>query len=262
MSDSRVLWSSDGDGIATLTLNRPERRNALDEALGDEFAAALEQIAGEPRVRVLVLEAAGPAFCAGGDLGMLRDLGQLSPEESRVRMMAFYRRFLRLAELEIPSIAAIHGAAMGAGLAIALACDLRVVGSKARVGLNFVRVGISPGMGTTFFLPRLVGPEVAADLLLTGRVISGEEARRLGLCQVCVPGAEVADRARALARELALGAPVAVRAARRALGRDLAGLQAALAEEAAAQAVCYPTADLREGVAAALQRRPPRFEGR
>jgi enoyl-CoA hydratase/carnithine racemase len=262
MDAALVLVRRDDEGVVTLTLNRPDQRNALDAALAEAFRSALEAVRRDARARALLLTGAGPAFSGGGDLRMLEELAAAPAAEARTRMLAFYHSFLGLVDLEIPTVAAIHGAAMGAGLAIALACDFRIVAREARLGLNFVKLGLSPGMGTTFLVPRLVGAARAADLLLTGRSLSGEEAVAIGLCHEARGAAEVGPRARVVAAELAAGAPLALRATRRALRRDLAGLGAALEEEAELQARCYATSDLREGIAAVRERRAPRFEGR
>jgi enoyl-CoA hydratase len=262
MTTAPVLCQRGEDGVVTLTLNRPDQRNALDQATADAFAAALRIVREDPGARALILCGAGPAFCAGGDLALLQELARSEPAESRRRMGRFYRAFLGLIDLEIPSVAAIHGHAMGAGLALTFACDLRVVAREARVGLNFLRLGLSPGMGSTFFLPQLVGPARARELLLSGRAVDGAEAAALGLCHEAVPAGDVVPRARQLALELAAGAPLAVRLTRRCLRRNLAGLEEALEEEAESQARLYPTRDVQEGVAAARERRAPRFEGR
>ena len=147
-------------------------------------------------------------------------------------------------------------------MAMTLAADLRIVAREAKVGFNFTRLGIPPGMGSSYFLPRIVGVPRATELLLSGRLISGEEAAAMGLCHEAIPSAEVAARARAVADELASAAPLAVRLTKSALRRSLEGLERALDEEAALQAIAYPSEDLREGVAAALERRKPEFVGR
>jgi enoyl-CoA hydratase/carnithine racemase len=178
-------------------------------------------------------------------------------------MSAFYRLFLSVRELPQPTVAAIQGAAIGAGLAVALACDLRIAARDARLGLNFNRLGIHPGMGSTWTLPRLVGPAHAADLLLTGRIVDGAEAERMGLVNRAVARDDVVPQALALAAEIAAGAPGPVRATRRALERSLSSsLDEQLDYEAEQQAICYESADLGEGLAAARERRTPRFTGR
>jgi enoyl-CoA hydratase len=212
----------------------------------------------------VVLTGAGEAFSAGGDLEFIQsmaDAGLADPggptrKRNRDAMRDFYGLFLAVRELPCPSVAAINGAAVGAGLCVALACDLRVAARDARLGLNFTRLGIHPGMGATWTLPRLVGPAHAADLLLTGRTIDGDEAARIGLVNRCTPRATVLEDALRLARALA------ARGTRHALARSLdATLDDQLDFEAARQAECYETRDMQEGLAAARERRAARFRG-
>jgi enoyl-CoA hydratase len=159
-------------------------------------------------------------------------------------------------------VAALNGAAIGAGLCVALACDLRLAAEDARLGLNFARLGIHPGMGATWILPRLVGPARAAELLYTGRILDGQEAARMGLVNEVVPAPQLEGRALALAQELAASAPLAVRGTKQALARSAAAsLDDQLAFEAAQQAACYETKDLSEGIAAVREKREPRFRG-
>ena len=180
---------------------------------------------------------------------------------NRDSMRAFYKLFLTVRDLPCPTVAAIQGAAIGAGLCVALACDLRIVAREAKLGLNFTRLGIHPGMGATWTLPRLVGPAVAAELLYTGRIFDGEEALRVGLVNRAVPREEVLKEALALAREVATSAPRAVRGVKRALARSQdATLEDQLSFEAERQAECFESSDLREGIAAVREKREPRFQ--
>jgi enoyl-CoA hydratase/carnithine racemase len=259
------------ESVALLVLDDPERRNAMTEAMGRALAARVAELGGDPGVRAVVLSGAGPAFSAGGDLAMIEEkarAGRADPGEpararNRAFMRHFYELFLSVRELPCPTVAAIHGAAVGAGLAVALACDLRIAALDAKLGLNFTRLGIHPGMGSTWTLPRLVGPAHAADLLLTGRLIDGAEAERIGLANRAVPGDQVLPRALELAAELAAAAPLAVRGTRRALAQAAdVDLASQLDFEAEQQALCYESADLMEGLAAARERRRPRFSGR
>jgi enoyl-CoA hydratase len=253
-------------GIAVLTLDDPDRRNAMTVAMGDDLAARAAELATDAELRVVVLTGSPPAFSAGGDLGMLEDLGQRTRDEgldATATMQAFYRRFLTLRELPVPVVAAVNGHAIGAGLCVALACDLRVVADEARLGLNFVRLGLHPGMGGSWFLPRLLGAQRAADWLYTGRLVTGAEATAQGLALASVPADDVVPQALALAREIADASPVVVRQLKRTLAEvERRDLDEALLAEARAQAVSYGTDDLVEGLAAARERRAPRFTGR
>jgi enoyl-CoA hydratase len=253
------------DGVVTLILDDPGRRNAMTEAMGDALADVATDLAGDDRLRAVVLTGAPPAFSAGGDLDMLEDLARRTRDEgfdATDHMRTFYRRFLSVRALPVPVIAAINGHAVGAGLCVALACDLRVVAADAKVGLNFARLGLHPGMGGSWLLPRTVAPQQAAAWLYTGRLVSGAEAADAGLALDAVPADEVLPRALALAAEIATASPVVVRQLKDTLAADAPDLDAALEREAACQAVNYGTDDLREGLAAGRARRAPDFPGR
>jgi enoyl-CoA hydratase/carnithine racemase len=257
--------------VALLTFQDPDRLNAMTEAMGRALRAAVDELAADATLRAAVLTGAGRAFSAGGDLDMIEararraaaSPGGAAREESRAFMERFYRLYLSVRDLPFPTVAAIAGPAIGAGLCVALACDARVAAADARLGLNFVRLGIHPGMGATWTLPRLVGPARAAELLFTGRLVDGAEADRIGLVNRAVAREEVLPTALALAREIAESAPQAVRGAKQALARSLeATLDEQLRFEAEQQARNYETRDLAEGIAAAREKRAPRFDGR
>jgi enoyl-CoA hydratase len=254
------------DGVAVLTLDDPERRNAMTEAMGDDLAARAEELADDADLRVVVLTGAPPAFSGGGDLGMLEDLGQRTRDDgfdATGFMEAFYRRFLSVRSLPVPSIAAINGHAIGAGLCVALACDLRIVAAEAKVGLNFARLGLHPGMGGSWFLPRILGAQQAAAWLYTGQLVTGAAAAAQGLALSAPPADDVLAEALALARRVAEASPVVVRQLKGNLAAvEHRDLDAALLAEAQAQAVSYGTDDLVEGLAAARERRAPVFPGR
>jgi enoyl-CoA hydratase/carnithine racemase len=256
--------------VALVVFDDPERRNAMTEAMGRALTNVVARLGADSAVRAVVLSGAGAAFSAGGDLAMLEkkshagraEPGEAARARNRAFMRDFYALFLSVRDLPCPSIAAIHGAAIGAGLAIALACDLRIAAREAKLGLNFAKLGIHPGMGSSWTLPRLVGPAHAADLLLSGRIIDGVEAERIGLVNRAVPRETVLETALALADEIASCAPIAVRGAKRALARASGvTLEAQLDFEAEQQAVCYESADLAEGLRAVREKRSPHFEG-
>jgi len=271
MSDSLVLSARDDD-VVTLTLNNPVRRNAMTQAMGEAFYAEIERLCGDASLRAVLLTGSteGRAFCAGGDLGMIgghADRGSEHPGDARSAardtMKAFYELFLSVRSLPCPSVAALNGHAIGAGLCIALACDLRVADADAKFAFNFSQLGIHPGMGATWTLPRLVGPALAADLLYTGRTLSGTEAGAIGLVSRAVPSDRVREEADELARRIASSAPLAVRGIKQALRQSAdRSLEAQLGYEAEQQALCYESEDLQEGLAAAREKRAPRFQGR
>jgi enoyl-CoA hydratase len=256
----------DGDGVARVTLNRPDRYNALSRELRDGFAQVLGQLKLDLQVRVVVLSGAGKHFCSGADIkdgipALAAELGG-GPVALRRAIRSLYEPFLGMMDLEVPTLAAVHGAAIGGGFGLALACDLRLAAENARLQANFVRLGIPPGMASTSTLPELVGPQRAAELLFTGRAVSGTEAAAIGLVLRAVPADSLQAEALALAREIALGAPEALRLTKVGLRRTRAvEARAAADREALAQAHCADMADAAEGVKAWLERRPPRFTG-
>lgn len=256
-----VHLSLDGP-VATLTLDEPGRKNAMTPELGDALAARVKELVARPDVRAVVLLGAGGAFSGGGDLAMLERLRTVPSDEARRFMLSFYARYLSVLDLEVPTIAAVEGAAMGAGLCLALACDFTLVQDDAKLGLNFVQLGLHPGMGATYFVPRRAGAQMAAQLLMTGERFDGGDAVRLGLALSSHQPGAVVPAAMTLARSLAAQAPLALKALKRSLGVDRAALLTCLENEAAQQATSYGSADLAEGLEAARARRAPVFAGR
>ena len=249
------------DHVATLTLTDVARKNAMSPELGDALQARVAELKGRNDVRVVVLTGAAGAFSAGGDLAMLSQLRTLPFEDARKHMLSFYGRYLSVLELEVPVIAAIEGPAIGAGLCVALACDLVIAGEDSKLALNFVQLGLHPGMGATYLVARKAGAQRAAELLFTGRRFDGREALKLGLVLETAATGQVLSRAQALAAQIASGAPLALRALKTVLSVDREALQTALEHEARAQAESYGSQDLGEGLLAAAERRAPRFTG-
>jgi len=253
-------------GVVVVTLDLPERRNMMSAAMTASWARTMSAVRADPGVRAVVVTGAGSAFCSGGDLSWIGgDPSQpaASLAELRTRMLPFYRAWLAVREIEVPTIAAVNGAAVGAGLALALACDLRYAASDARLGMPFTALGMHPGMASTWLLPEVAGLAVARELLLTGRMLSGEDAERMGLVNRALPAAEVFDEALRVADEVAATAPLASRLTKRALsGGGPASFEAALEWEALAQPVTLASEDLQEGLRAQRERRAPRFTGR
>ncbi len=250
------------DGIITLTFNRPESLNAMTVDMGDEVTQFVQELKQDQSARVLVLTGAGRAFSAGGSKGNLQSRtsgGSRNTEPPKV----FYNRFLTIRQLEIPTIAAINGHAVGAGFCVALACDMRVAATTAKMGLNFVRLGIHPGMAGTYTTPRIVGMAKACEVIFTGKLYSGEEAFALGLVNRVAPPEKVMDEALALAREIASNAPIAVRLAKKAIYKnDAELLDAAIEIESEHQAFTWTTADAKEGITAMTEKRTPKFQGK
>lgn len=253
------------DGVAVVTLHDPRRRNAMTPAMGDALRDAFLGLASDDGLRVAVLTGTPPAFSAGGDLGMLDDHARRTRDDgfdATDEMRGFYDRFLALRRLPVPVVAAINGHAVGAGLCVALACDLRLVAHEAKVGLNFSRLALHPGMGGSWFLPRILGEQVAARWLYTGELVGGTQAAAEGLALESLPAEEVLPAAIDLAERIAAASPLVVRQLRATLAASPTNdLEEQLDLEAAMQAVNYGTADLVEGLAAVRDRRDPEFTG-
>jgi enoyl-CoA hydratase/carnithine racemase len=248
--------------IATLTLARPAVRNAMSSQMGDEIAAACGQLAESDAVRVVLVRGEGKGFAAGGDFEFIEERTRTPAEQNRRVMLSYYARFLKIHALPMPTIAVLHGAAVGAGLCFAMACDIRLATPKAKLGLNFARLGLHPGMAATYFLPRLVGPAKAAELLYTGKIIEAEEALPIGLVNALYPPGELSEQAEAMAAEIAANAPVAVARTKATLRRSLRmSLEAAQQSEAIAQTLDFSGEDLKEGLSAVREKRPPSFKG-
>jgi len=251
------------DGVAVLTLDNPDQRNAMSDAMTASWVAAVDELAGDRDVRAVVVTGAGSAFCSGGNTGWIASEPDATVDELRTRMVAFYRAWLSIRRLEVPTIAAVNGPAIGAGLCVALACDIRYAARGARLGAPFVKLGMHAGMAATYLLPNVVGEAHARDLLLTGRLVDADEALRLGLVSRVLEPDGFLDEVLATAAGVAATAPVATRLTTVAL-RDggHADFETALQWEGLAQPVTLATADLQEGIAAAREKRPPRFTGR
>lgn len=249
-------------GVARLTLDNPGQRNAMSAEMTASWERAVEALRGDPEVRVVVVTGEGPAFSSGGDTSWLASEPGASVDRLRTRMVAFYRAWLAIRSLEVPTIAALNGAAIGAGLCVALACDLRHAAAGARLGVPFTRLGLHPGMAATHLLPEVVGPAAARDLLLTGRLVSAEEALALGLVSRVVEPAVLEESVLETARQVAGAAPIATRLTKLALLRGgHADLESGLQWEAMAQPITLATADLQEGIAAVQEKRAPVFRG-
>src|SRR6476469_4449064 len=184
-----------GRRIAVVTFDLPGRRNAMSTAMTHAWVRLMAALREDPDLAAVVVTGAPPAFCAGGDLSWIVSEPDAAVPDLRSRMLAFYRSWLSIRDLEVPTIAAVNGSAIGAGFAIALACDLRYAAADAKLGVPFTSLAPHPGMATTWSLPDGAGQAVARDLLLTGRIINGDEAFRLGLVSRSVPAADVLDEA-------------------------------------------------------------------
>ena len=256
-----VLREQTTPTLLTITLNDPDRLNAMGEEMARQFAEVVQSISRERiQPRAIILTGAGKAFSAGGDLAMLERKTTLSGEENRLLMLEFYTSFLSIVDLGIPVIAAINGAAIGAGLCLASACDIRIASNDAKLGFTFAKIGLHPGMGATYFLPRVVGESAATELLLTGRVIDASRAKEIGLVSTLVEREGVLDLARTIAGEIGECGPEAVKQLRASLRTGAFSRAAALEREAACQAINYASAEFKEGVRATIEKRRPNYQ--
>lgn len=252
-----------GSGVVLVRLNLPQRRNAMTTELTHAWREAMGQLRSDRDLRVVVVTGEGKAFSAGGELSWLEESGTMAQDQLRTRMLDFYRTWLAIRTLDVPSIAALNGPAVGAGLAMALACDLRYAAPEAGLSMPFTSLGIHPGMASTFLLPEVVGLPVAREMFLTGRVLRGAEALAVGLVNQVFPVETLREEVLGIAATIATRAPIATRLTRQALADGgHASFDAALNWEAIAQPLTMGTADLAEGIAAAKQRRSPVFTGR
>ena len=250
------------DGVVIVTLDWPDRRNAMSAPMTLSWERLMGELKGDRDVRAVVVTGSGTAFCSGGDVSWIGSEPHASVDDLRARMLPFYRAWLSVRDLEVPTIAAVNGAAVGAGMVLALACDLRYAAEEAMLGVPFTALGMHPGMAATYLLPQVAGLAVARELLLTGRMVTGAEAAALGLVTRAVPAARVLDDALEVAALIAARAPVATRLTTLALRAGHADVESALQWEALAQPVTLATEDLHEGLRAQAERRPPRFTGR
>lgn len=261
-----VLYQRDG-AVVTLTLNMPDLRNPIsDNAVVDALVAALDRLESDGKARVAILTGAGSAFSSGGNLKKMQEEGGLS-DPLPVRTRGNYKRGiqrlpLRFAALEVPVIAAVNGPAIGAGCDLACMCDLRIAGESARFAESFVKLGIIPGDGGAWLLPRVVGFSKASEMALTGDMIDAQEALACGLVSRVVPDAQLMTEARRLADRIAVNPTHAVRMTKRLLweGRST-GLGTLLELSAAMQALAHATSDNREAISAFLEKRKPDFTG-
>ena len=252
-----------GRRVAVVRFDLPERRNAMSGPMTASWVRLMTALRGDPDLAAVVVTGNGRAFNAGGDLSWIVSEPDASVPELRRRMLAFYRDWLSIRALEVPTIAAVNGAAIGAGLAVALACDIRSVATTARMGVPFTSLGLHPGMATTWSLSQVPGHARAPQQGEYGRIVDGQEAVALGLASRALPPESVLDEALAAADRVAAAAPVATRLTTAVL-RDggHATVEVALQWEGLAQAVTLTTDDVREGIAAAAAKRPPTFTGR
>jgi len=254
---------AEADGVATITLNRPDKLNAFIGHMRRDLAEALEHAGSDRNTRVVIITGAGRAFCAGGDIAFMAELMQRRDAEEFSRILGAGRRvILAIRQMTKPVIAAINGPASGAGCNLALACDLRIAANTATFSQSFAKVGLHPDWGGTYFLPRLVTPNKACELFFLGESIDAAEAARLGIVNQVVAPEELESAAMELAQRLRAAPPIALAAAKHAVYMSqTAELEEMLRYETEAQLRCFESDDGHEGVHAFLEKREPKFTG-
>jgi 2-(1,2-epoxy-1,2-dihydrophenyl)acetyl-CoA isomerase len=250
------------DGCAWLTLNRPDKLNALVGNAREEILAALDDAAQDDDVRVICITGAGKGFCAGGDINYMSELRAANNVDAFKKLLESGRRVVtKIRAIEKPIIAMINGVAAGAGLNLALACDMRIAAETAKFSQAFMKIGLHPDWGGTFFLPRLIGSARAAELIFTGDLIDAQEALRIGLINRVAPVDQLQNATRELIAKLSRRPRRAMALAKRAIYRGLeSDLAAMLDYETEAQLACFQSEDAAEGIGAFLQRREPEFK--
>ena len=259
--DYGTLLVEQAEGVATVTLNRPAKRNAINARMFEELEAAFEAIAADREVRAFVLTGAGSHFCSGADLSAVEEM-PASPEEMARRMEGIHRLLQKIFSCPKPGIAAVRGYAAGGGANLALACDIVVMADDARFAELFVRRGLVMDMSGTFTLPRSVGLHRAKELALLGETIDAARAHEIGIASQVVPGDELDAVAAELAGRLAAGPPIAMALMKRAINESFSrSFDEALQQESLDQTAAFSTRDVQEAVRAFFEKREPRFTG-
>ena len=259
--DSLILVERIGsnNNIALITLNRQKTLNTLNEEMLHQMKDALISLKNDKSVRVAIIYAEGKSWCAGADLKWMGSFG----EEANKLIKFGQETFTLLDAVHFPVIAAVNGYALGGGMELAMACDIRIASEKALFGQPETTVGLAPGWGATYRLSKIVGLGIAKELILTGRKFPADEALKIGLVSAIYPFDQLRDKAIELAEQIAANAPIAVQEAKRAINRGLsASLEEGLKAEVEGSKICFETEDIREGIAAIFEKRKPEFKGK
>lgn len=260
MSDAKIVVERDG-AVGWIRFNRPERLNAFAGEMRDDLLAGLRELEADQEIRCAIITGSGRAFSTGGDISVMSELIETNDRDRFGQLVRVGAEVVRqIDRMTKPVIAAVNGAAAGAGACLALACDLRIASESASIGFTFLRVGLHPDWGGSYFLPRLIGPAAAAEFIYTGGMINAERGERLGLFNRVVPAAELEAAARGFAGEIIASPAAVVADAKRVLRRSMsASLDEVLELEIEAQLRAFDSPDFREGITAFLQKRAPRF---
>ncbi|MEN6351393.1 MAG: enoyl-CoA hydratase/isomerase family protein [Syntrophomonas sp.] len=248
--------------IAILTMNLPESLNAMDFQMAEDFKHAISDVKRDPEIKVLLLTGQGSSFCSGGSLETIVQIYNAPPAQGQINGLSFYECFLSIKELSIPTIAILKGYVIGAGLCLAMACDMRIASTDSKLAMSFVKLALNPGMGGTYSLPRLVGVTKALELCLTGDTIDAGEALRIGLVNHIVSTEELMEFSLGIGRRIASNPAVAVRLIKELIYKNQnLDLASCLMNESLVQAICASTDDMKEGISAIKEKRRPQFKG-
>jgi enoyl-CoA hydratase len=260
MELKNILYEK-SEGIATITINRPEKLNALNQETIQEISSTLDDAEKDENIRVVVITGAGDrAFSAGADINEMKGKTPIDLRRSCQRTKEMMNK---VEDLEKPVIAAINGYALGGGLELAMACDLRIASEKARLGQPEINIGLIPGWGGTQRLPRFVGKAIAKEMIFTGKMIDAKTAERLGLVNAVVPADQLKAAVKKLAEELSSKPPIAVKLAKQLINNSIeTNLRIGMMHESEAFGILSSTEDVKEGIAAFLEKRKPKFKGK
>jgi len=263
MGEESILLKKEGN-IATITLNRPDRLNALDWPAQRLFGQRLDEVAEDSDIRVLIITGAGRAFCAGGDVSAQKGRIGITVAERREGLKMLQKNPLKIRKMSIPVIGMVNGAAVGAGCNMALACDILIASEKAKFSQAFIKVGLVQDYGGSYLLSRLVGTKKACELVFTGDIIDAKEALRIGMINKVVPPEELESATKEMAVKIAGRAPLAMGITKRSIydAFDRFDLETALEYEVFTQGFCSETEDHREGSTSFLEKREPEFKGK
>lgn len=259
---SALVLFEKNESIARITLNNPDRLNAITPEMGQALKECVSKVNEDSTIRLVLISGSGKAFSAGGNLNFILEKTTQTPYQNKRTMVDFYSTFLSVRSIEVPTIALINGPAVGAGFCLALACDIRLASSDSKMAVNFAKLGLSAGMGGHYFLTQIAGPAVAADLLFSARTIEAIEAKNLGLVNAVYEQNEFEEKSLSYAKQIAQNSPIALKIMKRGIEiAKHASLEEIFDYEASGQALCFNTEDLKEGVAAIQRKRSPHFKG-
>lgn len=263
MTTNPLLLCQIKDHIATLTFNTPDNLNALDEAMGIEFTKTLNSLKKNKEVRVVIITGAGRAFSSGGNLDMIEAKTKKKASTNQAELKKFYKMFLSVRDLPQPVIAAINGPAIGAGFCLSLACDLRYASDTAKLGANFAKIGLAPGMGGTFLITRLVGPTKASEIMLLAETFSAQKGFEYGLLNgVCAPDT-LLPLVNQIAQKIAENGPLPVQMIKKGIQKaEKESLIQLFDYDSTCQAKCFTSDDIKEGITAIREKRKPNFKGK